>query len=123
VNLDRTEWAEILGFTPAWFTLGLVDDATLAQMKDEWEQGEDDNPEHYRYWAFGEFLKTHQPLSPETALDLFKLGDSDPDWSMGGAMMADILRLPECPAEVMQAAMLSWRKHLVRIVSRRNLGR
>jgi hypothetical protein len=113
----------VLGFSQEWFDLGVVDDNLLKELEAEWNEGVDDNPEHYRYWAFREFLKTHSPLPPETTLDLFKLGDSDPDWAMGGAMMADILRLPECPAEVIQAAMLSGRKHLVRIVSRRTLGR
>jgi hypothetical protein len=31
---------------------------------------------------------------------------------MGGAIMADIARLPECPAGVLDAAAASGRKHL-----------
>jgi hypothetical protein len=93
------------------------------RMMAEWEKGEDHNPEHYRYWAFREFLTGHRPLTPEQAKALFELGASDADEAMGGAMMADIVYLPECPAEVLDMAIASGRKHLVRIVERRGAGR
>jgi hypothetical protein len=50
---------------------------------------------------------------------LFKLGDADQDVMMGGAMMAEIIRLAECPSEVLDVALASNRKHLARIVQGR----
>jgi hypothetical protein len=117
--LDAAEFARSLGFTAAWFALGVVDKALLDRQRAEWDRGEDHNTEHYRYAAFRAFLAAHRPLAPELAAALFELGAADPDWSMGGAMMADIVRLPECPSSVLDAALASGRKHLARIVQQR----
>lgn len=115
---DPANGGELFGFTPAWFALGIVDDTVLSRLRAEWDRGEDDNPEHYRYRVFREFLATRGPLAPELAAALFALGAVDPDRSMGGSMMADIVRRHECPPEVLDAAVASGRKHLVRIVER-----
>lgn len=113
------EFAQLLNFNQAWFALGVVDDAVLAHCRAEWDKGQDYNTEHYRYGAFREFLANHRPLTPDQAAALYELGAADPDTAMGGAMMADIVRLPECPRSVLDAALASGRKHLVRLVERR----
>lgn len=112
-------FAEQLGFTPAWFALGVVNDSVLAQLRVRWDKGEDPNTEHYRYRAFCDFLAAHQPLTPELAMSLFELGAHDQDSGMGGAIMAHIVYLPECPQGVLDAAMMSGRKHLIRAVEKR----
>jgi len=109
----------LLGFTPRWAELGLVDDALLARFREEWERGEDDNPEHYRYAAFRDFLAARRLLAAELAMALYELGDADADHGMGGAMMGDVLRLPECPPDVLNRALASDRPYLVRMVRRR----
>jgi hypothetical protein len=119
---DGDEFARLLGFTPAWFDLGVVDDAVLARLRAEWDEGEDDNPEHYRYRSFRAFLAAHRPLAEELAAALFDLGAADPDQEMGGSIMAEIARLPECPPAVLDAALASGQGHLVRIVMRRRAG-
>jgi hypothetical protein len=119
---DAADFAQLLGFTPAWFALGVVDDVVLARQRSEWDKGEDRNAEHYRYGAFRAFLATRRPLTPELAAALFELGAADPDQSMGGAMMADVVRRPECPPAVLDAALASGHKHLARIVERRRAG-
>lgn len=116
---DPAEFARRLGYTPAWYALGVVDDALLARQQVEWDKGEDQNTEHYRYGAFRAFLAAHRPLAPELAAALFELGAMDPDQMMGGAIMADIVQRPECPLAVLDVALASGRKHLVRIVERR----
>ncbi|MGL4463326.1 MAG: hypothetical protein ACRC1K_14350 [Planctomycetia bacterium] len=116
---ETVNFARTLGFTPAWFALGVVDAAVLAWLQMEWDEGQDGNAEHYRYRAFCDFLTAHRPLGAELAAALFELGAADPDRSMGGAIMADVSRLPECPAAVLDAAAASGRKHLIRIVERR----
>jgi hypothetical protein len=116
---DLPEFARLLGFTPAWFALGVVNAGVLDRQRAEWEKGLDDNAEHYRYWAFREYLAAHHPFTPELAAALYELGAADPDRSMGGSIMAAMVRLPECPPAVLRAALASGRKHLVRIVERR----
>jgi hypothetical protein len=107
------------GFTTQWFSLGIVSEPLLAQIRARWDMGEDRNPEHYRYCAFKEFLAARRPLAPELVAALFELGATDPDQAMGGAMMADVVRLSECPANVLNAALESGRKHLARLVESR----
>jgi hypothetical protein len=116
---DSAAFAQLLGFTPAWFALGVVDDSVLARLRTEWDKGTDDNTEHYRYRAFHDFLAAHRPLSVELTAGLFELGAADPDQGMGGAIMANIVHLPECPRSVLDAALASGRKHLIRLVERR----
>jgi hypothetical protein len=123
---DAAEFGRLLGFTPEWYTLGIVDDGLLGRMRSRWDSGKDPNTEHYRYWAFGEFLRAHTPLSPDLALALYELGNKDVDQGMGGAMMANIVYRPDCPESVLEAAARSGRRHLVRAVGnrarRRNSG-
>jgi hypothetical protein len=52
---------------------------------------------------------------------LYELGREDPDAAMGGDMQRSILELPECPASVMDAALASGEKHLIKVVRRKRL--
>ena len=119
---DLAEFARQLGFTPGWLSLGVVDDAVLARLRVDWDRGEDPNTEHYRYRAFQDFLAAHRPLTQQLAEALFELGAADEDDGMGGAMMAEIVLLPECPPGVLDAAVASGRKHLIRLVERHRRG-
>ena len=116
---DSEAFAVMIGFTPPWWKLGVVDDAGIARQRAEWNQSEDHYPEHYRYRTFREFLASQLELTADLATALFELGASDPDDAMGGAMMADIVRHPDCPANVLDAALASGRQHLLRIAQRR----
>src|SRR5688572_14531132 len=99
-----------------WFTLGVVTPERLATMRAEWGRGEDRNPEHYRWRAFTAFLGEQRPLSTELAGALYELGARDPDRAMGESMMNAIVRLPECPESVLNAAAASGLRHLTRLV-------
>lgn len=110
-----------LGFNNRWFELGVVDDAHISKMCAEWARGKDQNSEHYRYGAFCKFLSSHRPLDPSLALALYDLGDGDPDHAMGGAIMKEIVVLPECPIEVWEKAKNSGREWLVKVIRRREL--
>ena len=116
---NNTDIGEILGFTQAWYTLGIVDESVLDRAKAHWDTGEDDNTEHYRWRAFKEFLTTRRPLSPELATALYELGAADADSGMGGSIMVNIVYLPECPRNVLDAASASGQRHLVRAVEQR----
>jgi hypothetical protein len=108
------------GFSAPWCALGIVDAEALRRLREEWDRSEDHSPEHYRYGAFKAFLARRRPLGAELAQALFELGLADPDEAMGGAMAADVLRLPECPAALLTAALTAPRKHLVRIAEERH---
>jgi hypothetical protein len=116
---ERPTIAKILGYTEDWFLLGVIDDHLLEQQRIDWDNRLDTNPEHYRYSSFRRFLKSRRPLTPDLAAALFSLGSRDPDLAMGGTIMADIVRLPECPQSVLDAASMTGRKHLEKIVERR----
>ena len=116
---ERPAIAKILGYTEDWFLLGVIDDLLLEQQRIEWDTGLDKNPEHYRYASFRRFLVSQRPLTPDLATALFSLGSQDHDVAMGGAIMADIISLPECPQSVLNAAIGTGRKHLQKIVNRR----
>jgi hypothetical protein len=102
-----------------WFSLGIMTPERLGRLRDEWALEEDGNPEHYRWRAFREFLVERSPLQPQVAVALYQLGEQDPDYSMGGAMMDSIIRMPECPDALLEAALRSERKHLVKLASSR----
>jgi hypothetical protein len=118
LNDAASDLGTLLGFTPAWYALGIVNESFLTRARAWWEKGEDDNTEHYRYWAFGEFVTARRPLPPELASALYELGAADADHGMGGAMMLDIVYLSECPRAILEAAVASGRRHLVRAVER-----
>ena len=109
----------LLGFTPAWRALGIIDDASLAVMRAEWDRGDDPHPEHYRWRAFSDFMHARRPLPSVLAADLYALGAADPDPGAGGAMMGAVVWLAECPPEVLAAAAKSGIRYLERSVVRR----
>jgi hypothetical protein len=115
----ESEFSTVLGFTSKWYALGIANQTFLHRARVKWDNGEDSHAEHYRYWAFQEFLRSNRPISPSLAMSLFDLGASDVDHSMGGSMMLDIVRLLECPEEVLAIAEASERPHLRKAVLQR----
>ncbi|OWK45720.1 hypothetical protein [Fimbriiglobus ruber] len=113
------DFGERLGFTPAWFDLGVVDQAFMEKARAEWDKGDDTNTEHYRWWAFQEFLAARRPLSADLAAALYELGATDADPGMGGSIMSAIVYLSECPQAVLDAAAAAGERYLLRAVERR----
>ena len=120
--MPQKDYKTILGFNNHWFTLGVVTEESLLSSAAEYEASGDTSAEHYRYGAFRWYLSHHRHLTASDAEALYELGNADPDYSMGGAMMADILDLPECPSSVIAKALVSDRKHLVRRAERKGLN-
>ena len=108
-----------LSFTQTWRDLGIVDDEQVAASEFEWEHGDDKNAEHFRYGAFRRFLDAQRPLSPEMCRALYELGNDDPDEAMGGAIMAKIITLKECPPDIIEDALCSPRPLLKRLAEKR----
>jgi hypothetical protein len=55
--MSDAEIRERLKFTPAWFALGVADEAWLERAVLEFRQSGDDNDEHYRYGAFVAYFR------------------------------------------------------------------
>jgi hypothetical protein len=108
-----------LEFSQQWIQLGISDLEILKQLEDTWLKGEDPNLEHYRYGALKRFLESKNKLTAPEALALYDLGDDDPDPSMDGVMMYDILKRSDCPKELFEKALNSGRMHLHKIACRR----
>lgn len=114
-------FAAQLGFTPAWFAAGVVDEVILERIKVAWDESDDRNTEHYRWGAFCDFLNRHETLSPDLANQLYDLGNSDPDASMGGCMMTRVLGMSGCPRSLIEAARESERHNVAKIAERLRL--
>ena len=96
---DR-DYQSLFGFSHRWLDLGVVTQEDLHQLGRTYETCDDKSTEHYRYGAFRYYLHHHRSLTSVMAEALYDLGAADSDPMMGEAIMADIVRLPECPASV-----------------------
>lgn len=115
------EYQKQFQFSDRWLQLGLLTADELRALGREYEVGGGKSAEHYRYRVFRSYLASHRPLSPETADALYELGKEDPDPGTGGAMMRDIVGLTECPDGVLEKALTSGEKHLVKAVRGKRL--
>lgn len=110
---DMTD-AEIvahLRFTKAWFRLGVIDEETLRITVTHYRESDDPHDEHWRYRAFRSFLEQHPTLTAEQCEGLFDLGATDPDFSMGQAIMRAVLGRKECPQSLPARAATCPRRH------------
>jgi hypothetical protein len=108
-----------LEFNEEWIVLGIITPAKLKVLEAKWTTGEDPNTEHYRWGAFLEFVDSRQFLDADTARALYKLGANDPDTTMGGAMMAHILRRQDCPKDLLESAAKCEESFLRKIANKR----
>jgi hypothetical protein len=108
-----------LDYTPDWMALGIVSAEDIRRDAEELESGDDPYSEHYRWRAFSRFMAARETFPSQLAHQLYALGASDPEHSMGGSMMAVVLRHPECPLDLLKAALESDRMHLRRIAAKR----
>jgi hypothetical protein len=106
----------------AWSALGVVTAERLAVQRVGSARGGQEDPQRFLWSAFDDFLRARRPLSAEPAAALYDLGDRERDETMGESMMLRIVQLPECPARVLDAAVASGRRPLIRAVGRRRSG-
>lgn len=119
--MSERDYKTLFQFSDQWFRLGLLTETDLHTLGQSYETSGDRNAEHYRYKVFQDYLASHRPLSPQMAEALYELGQVDPDMAMGGAMMCDIIGLPECPPDVLEKALASGEQHLIKLVGRKKL--
>lgn len=119
--MSKRDYKRLLRFGEQWFHLGLLTETDLATLGHRYETSGDRNDEHYRYKVFRDYLASHRPLPPAMAQALYELGQVDPDTGMGGAMMCEIVGLPECPSNVLEKALASGEQQLIKLVRRKKL--
>ena len=117
----QREIKELLQFSDRWLELGVLTVEELDALADAYESSTDRRSEHYRYGVFCRYVTSQRPLTAEIASALYALGSEDPDPALAGAMMHDVLRLPECPEAVIELALASGEAHLVRLAQRKRL--
>jgi hypothetical protein len=105
-------------FTNDWFELSIVNEELITRLVAQ-RDPDDNNAEHLRYAAFKHFVAGNRPLPQDLCWRLYNLGCADVDFAMGGAMMADVLRLHECPINLLTEALSSNRKHAAQIAASR----
>ncbi len=108
-----------LEFTQEWIELGILTPEKLDEIEVEWSTSADRNTEHYRWRAFLDFIQSRSLLDERTLRCLYRLGANDPDRSMGGAIMVEILRRKDCPEDLLREAAASEQKFLRKIAQER----
>jgi len=68
-----------LGFTEEWVDFGIVTEEYLLELYREILESEDKNAEHYRGWAFAEYLKSKSSLTNSEINNILRLKDAGPD--------------------------------------------
>lgn len=110
-----------LDFNERWFDLEFVSSETLKELWTDFQNGEDTNKEHYRWRAFTHYLKISKEIDGNNLRELYQLGEIDADYSMGIAIQVEILQRKDCPVDLINKALNSDEKTLVK-VARRKLG-
>ena len=111
-----------LNFDEKWFDLGFVSSEKLNDLWTDFQIGKDTNKEHYRWRAFTHYLKINNEINKNNLRELYRLGETDADnYGMGMSMRIEILNREECPFDLIDEALNSSEKPLVK-VAKRKLG-
>src|SRR5215510_2473347 len=108
-----------LEFTQEWIDLGIITPAMLTELESEWRSSDDRNPEHYRWRAFLNFVRSNPSPGDDVLRRLYRLGATDADSATGGSIMADILRRNDCPEDLWRQAIESGRSFLRKIAEQK----
>src|SRR5580765_4803544 len=112
-----------LQFTQEWVDLGIVTQQKLSELESEWRSSDDRNTEHYRWRAFLDFSQSKSFLGEDVLRRLYQLGANDLDTTMGGSIMAHILRRHDCPEDLLQRAAESGENFLRKIAQQKLAAR
>lgn len=111
-----------LEFDEKWFDLNFVSSEKLKELWADFQSGEDKNKEHYRWRVFTDYLKANKVIDENNLRELYRLGETDIDgYGMGMSMRIEILNRKECPADLINEALNSDEKPLIK-VAKRKLG-
>lgn len=110
---------QVLEFNEAWFDLELVSTEKLQELYLDFQTAEDTNKEHYRWRAFTDFLKSEKKFGENVLREFYRLGEIDTDSMMGTAMQINILQRKDCPSDLIEKALNSDDKALIKVVKRK----
>ena len=123
-NLLQDPVFQELQFTKEWIELGLVNCDNFPEMKERYLKGMDNCTEHYRWGAFCDLMKSKQSFTEEMFYRIYDLGKKDPDPAMGRSMRIELVRLPNCPKDLLNLAIQdeSTSKIILKILKKRELN-
>jgi hypothetical protein len=82
----------ILKYDQLWLDYNVLTFDILETQVNEFNNGKDENTEHYRYETFKNYLQTQSSLSEDQISHLFDIIKTDSDNSMASSMAIDILK-------------------------------
>lgn len=74
-----------LGYTEKWFDYNFLNEETLLSQITEFEKGDEQSTEHYRYASFQNWLEAKESLTNEEIENYIELALNDEDERMGGS--------------------------------------
>jgi hypothetical protein len=132
--MEKDEFFKKLNVSKEWVDLGIITPEVLEDLKRMYEEEQRElkeelenkgileqnrwelsffHDDHYRWRAFKRFLDEKKPVSSEIVTALYKLGEKDPDYTMGRSMMRYVLDEKNCPMELLELALQAEEKFLV----------
>lgn len=81
---------EVLGYTEKWIEYGFLTEEILQNQLAEFEKGEDQNTEHYRYGAFLYWFDQRNAFSDTEVEHYIELALNDPHELMAGSAIKEL---------------------------------
>ncbi len=95
------------GFTGSWVDAGVLTPSVLGALSARWAEGIDPHLEHYRWWAFCQYMQENPTLTAAQFDCLWELGCFDADQTMGCAMLFALVGRHDCPRALLERATAS----------------
>lgn len=80
-----------LGYTKKWLEFGLLNETLFNEQLQEFENGDDQNIEHFRYYTFVNWLASKEKISNKEMHNYLTLAKEDKDQLMAGAAVRTFL--------------------------------
>ena len=77
-------------YTKKWLEYEILTKDYLEKQIEEFEKGEDDNLEHYRYKAFINWMNRQDVITQENFNNIIEIIEKDSDFSISKAMLFDL---------------------------------
>jgi hypothetical protein len=87
-----------LGYTDKWIRYGLLNKEILNDQFLEFQKGEDQNTEHYRYGTFLNWLRGKENLTNQEIENFIELALEDEDELMAGSAVKELFTSPQITA-------------------------
>lgn len=88
-----------LGYTKKWIEYSFLDEDILSSQVAEFEKGDDQSAEHYRYTSFVNWLEGKEKLTDQEVSNYIELAHEDVDDRMSGLAMKNLFISPKISNE------------------------